>query len=74
MQADRNLVAKAINPVNSDQRIMYRLTGALNKFIAWKVKMDTASVTMPKKLPYIYGFQFNDLADLNSIIAVGHLC
>lgn len=65
----RNLVAPT-NPVRSDQRIMYRLTGALNKFIAWKEKMDAASVTMPKKLPYIYGFQFNDQADLNSIIAI----
>ena len=65
----RNLVAP-VNPVKSDQRIMYRLTGALNKFIAWKEKMDAASARMPKKLPYIYGFQFNDQADLNSIIAI----
>ena len=65
----RNLLTQ-INPVKSDQRLMYRLTGALNKFIAWKEKMRRMSHTMPKKLPFIYGFQFNDQADLSSIRAI----
>jgi hypothetical protein len=62
----RNLV-DPINPAKSDQFLMYRLTGALNKFISWKEKKDTASVVMPKKLPFIYRFQFNDQADLSVI-------
>ena len=49
---------------------MYRLTGALNKFISWKEKKDAASVTMPDKLPFIYGFQFNDQVDLTSITSI----
>jgi hypothetical protein len=65
----RNLVAP-INPAKSDNRVMYRLTGALNKFISWKEKMDAAYRTTPKRLPYIYGFQFNDQADLTIINAI----
>jgi hypothetical protein len=65
----RNLVAP-INPARSDNRVMYRLTGALNRFISWKEKKDAASVKMPEKLPYIYGFQFNDQADLTSIHSI----
>lgn len=56
----------SINPANSDMRVLYRLTAAVNKFIAWKGKMEAASIKMPKKLPFIYGFQFNDQADLSS--------
>lgn len=65
----RNLIAP-INPVKSDSQLMSRLTGALNKFIAWKEKMDASSITMPKKLPFISGFQFNAQADLSSITAI----
>src|ERR1700682_5310333 len=31
----------SINPCKSDNRVMYRLTGALNKLINWKDKQDT---------------------------------
>src|SRR5450631_3330817 len=48
----RNLIAP-INTVQSDLGLMFRLTGALNKFIAWKEKMNEESHTMPIKLPYI---------------------
>lgn len=65
----RHLVTP-INPVKDDQHLMYRLTGALNKFIAWKEKMERMSHIMPKKLPFIYGFQFNDQSDLSSIRAI----
>jgi hypothetical protein len=49
---------------------MYRLTGALNKFISWKEKKDQASANMPDKLPFIYGFQFNEQVDLTDITAI----
>jgi hypothetical protein len=49
---------------------MYRLTGVLNKFISWKEKKDQAYATMPDKLPFIYGFQFNDQANLTDITAI----
>src|ERR1700732_4562502 len=49
----RSLVAP-INPCKSDNRVMYRLTGALNKFMSWKEKRDQASATMPDKLPFIH--------------------
>ncbi len=65
----RNQVA-AINPCNSDIRILYRLTAAMNKFISWKEKRDSASLKMPDKLPFIYGFQFNDQADLTRITSI----
>jgi hypothetical protein len=65
----RNLVAP-INPAKSDNRVMYKLTGALNQFISWKEKKDKASVKMSDKLPFIYGFQFNDQADLTSIHSI----
>ncbi len=64
------MLVTQINPVRSDQHLMYRLTGALNKFIAWKEKIERMSHTMPKKLPFIYGFQFNTEADLSSIRAI----
>ena len=59
-----------INPANSDMRVLYRLTAAVNKFIAWKEKKDAASIKMPEKLPFISGFQFNDQSDLSSITAI----
>jgi hypothetical protein len=65
----RNLVV-SINPAKSDNRVMYRLTGTLNQFISWKEKKDAASVKMPEKLPFIYGFQFNDQSDLTSIHSI----
>ena len=65
----RNLIGP-INQSKSDSLTINRLNGAINKFISWKEKKDAASVTMPKKLPFIYGFQFNDQADLTSIIAI----
>jgi hypothetical protein len=58
-----------INPSKSNTQA-YRLNGAINKFISWKQKKDAAFITMPKKLPFIYGFQFNDQADLSSITAI----
>jgi hypothetical protein len=65
----RNL-AGLIYSSKSDSLLINRLNGALNKFISWKEKMDAASRTMPKKLPFINGFQFNDQADLTSIFAI----
>jgi hypothetical protein len=64
----RSLI-ETINPSKSNIQA-YRLNGAINKFISWKEKKDAASVTMPEKLPFIYGFQFNDQADLTSITAI----
>jgi hypothetical protein len=63
-------VVAPINPAQSDMRVLYRLTAALNKFITWKEKKDAASIKMPDKLPFISGFQFNDQADLSSIFAI----
>ncbi len=65
----RNLVG-LIYPYKSDSLLINRLNGAINKFISWKEKMDAASRTMPKKLPYIYGFQFNSKADLAIFSAI----
>jgi hypothetical protein len=59
-----------INPASSDMRVLYRLTAAMNKFISWKEKKEAASINMPRKLPFISGFQFNDQADLSSISAL----
>jgi hypothetical protein len=58
------------NPANSDMRVLYRLTAAMNKFITWKEKKDAASIKMPEKLPFISGFQFNDQSDLSSITSI----
>jgi hypothetical protein len=58
-----------INPSKSNIQA-YRFNGAINKFISWKEKKDAAFIAMPKKLPFIYGFQFNEQADLSSITAV----
>jgi hypothetical protein len=33
-------------------------------------KKDAVSATMPKKLLFIYGFQFNDKSDLDSIHSI----
>jgi hypothetical protein len=60
----------SINPAQSDMRVLYRLTAAMNRFIAWKEKKDAASIKMPDKLPFISGFRFNDQADLSSIFAI----
>jgi hypothetical protein len=65
----RNLVG-SIYACRSDSLLINRLNGALNKYISWKEKMDAASRTIPRKLPFIYGFQFNDQADLSSITAI----
>jgi hypothetical protein len=64
----RSLV-EAINPSKSNIQAV-RLNGTINRFISWKEKKDAASATMPRKLPFIYGFQFNDQADLSSINAI----
>ena len=64
----RNLI-EAINPSKSNIQAI-RFNGAINKFISLKEKLDAASRTMPKRLPYIYGFQFNDQADLTSIFSI----
>jgi hypothetical protein len=64
----RNFIDE-INPSKSNIQA-YRFNGAIHKFISWKEKKDAASITMPKKLPFISGFQFNDQAVLSSIIAI----
>jgi hypothetical protein len=58
-----------INPSKSNIQA-YRFNGAINKFISWKEKKDAAFIAMPEKLPFIYGFQFNEQADLTSITAI----
>ncbi len=63
------ILIEEINPSKSNIQA-YRLNGAINKFISWKEKKDAAFIKMPKKLPFIYGFQFNDRADLSSITAI----
>ncbi len=59
-----------INPSKSGSRTMYRFTGALNKYIGWQEKQDPASPVRRNGLPFIQGFQFNEQADLSSIMAI----
>ena len=65
----RNLV-RLIYPTKSDNLIINRLNGEINKFISWKEKATVTFKKMPPKLPFIYGFQFNTEADLSSISAI----
>jgi hypothetical protein len=65
----RKLVAP-INPARSDIKVLYRLTGAVNKFISWNRNRESISARMPPKLPFIYRFQFNDQADLSVIRSI----
>ncbi|HEY2348645.1 MAG TPA: hypothetical protein VGH64_06500, partial [Puia sp.] len=53
-----------INPCNSDKTMICRFTGALNKMISWKEKIDPFSPYLKKSLPFISGFQFNNQADM----------
>jgi hypothetical protein len=59
-----------INPSKSGSHTMYRFTGALNKYIGWQEKQDPASPVRRNGLPFIQGFQFNEQADLSSIMAI----
>jgi hypothetical protein len=63
-------IIQQINPCKSDKRMMYRFTGALNKYIGWQEKQDPASPVRQNGLPFIQGFQFNEQADLSSIMAI----
>ena len=65
----RNLIS-TINPCKSDNRVMCRLTGTLNKLISWKEKLNPATINKKDALPYISGFQFNDRASLSEIWAI----
>ena len=65
----RDLI-EPINPCITDKRMMYRLTGAWNKFISWQEKQDSASPVRKGGLPFIQGFQFNEHSDLESIRAI----
>jgi hypothetical protein len=59
-----------INPSKSGSRAMCRFTGALNKYIGWQEKQDPAFPVRQNGLPFIQGFQFNEQADLSSIMAI----
>ncbi len=50
--------------------MIYRFTVAMNKYVGWKKKQDPASPIRQNGLPFIQGFQFNDQADLSSIMAI----
>ena len=63
-------IIEPINPRVSDKRMMYRFTGAWNKFISWLEKQDPASPVRKSGLPFIQGFQFNEHSDLESIRAI----
>jgi hypothetical protein len=60
-------IVVGINPGKTDNRLMYRLTGALNKLISWEEKRDSNASGQEIKLPFLDGFQFNSAADLGSI-------
>jgi hypothetical protein len=57
-------VISPINPCNSDKTMIYRFTGALNKMISWKEKIDPVSPNLKEALPFISQFQFNNQADM----------
>jgi hypothetical protein len=59
-----------INPSKSDIRMIYRFNGVLNKFITWKEKIDKADLKVPRVLPYIQDFQFNEEGDLSSMRSI----
>ena len=63
-------IIQQINPSKSDQRMIYRVTGVLNKWLRWMENQDASSPNLQKGLPFIKGFQFNDQADLTSISAI----
>ncbi len=45
---------------------MFRLTGALNKFLSWKAKNAPLVNGILTDLPFISGFQFNNQCDLSN--------
>ncbi len=59
-----------VNPCKKDITVMFRLTGALNKFISWKAKNASTVNGILTNLPFISDFQFNTQCDLSNIPAL----
>ncbi|MEO6964187.1 MAG: hypothetical protein ABIY90_19630 [Puia sp.] len=51
-----------LNPSNTDKRVMFRFTGALNKFINWNSNRPETGKGRITGLPSLTDFQFNDQA------------
>ncbi len=62
----RDLI-KLINPGKNDIQVMFRFTGALNKFISWNEKQIPLPDDLQSGLPFLKDFQFNDQADLSNM-------
>lgn len=60
-------IIRSINPSKNDIQSIFRLTGALNKFISWKEKQTAVPVGAFDGLPYLKDFQFNGQADLSEM-------
>lgn len=58
------------NPCKKDITVMFRLTGALNKFLSWKSKNAPVINGILTDLPFISNFQFNSQCDLSNIAAL----
>lgn len=65
----RTLIAP-INPSNTNSHSSNLFTGALTRFINWREKQNVSSLVLQKELPFIGGFQFNNLSSLASISAI----
>jgi hypothetical protein len=59
-----------VNPCKKDITVMFRLTGALNKFMSWKAKNFPVVNGILTELPFISDFQFNTQCDLSNIPAL----
>jgi len=59
-----------INPSEDDVQVMFKFTGALNKFISWKEKQIEVPVDLSSGLPFLKDFQFNNQADLSNMTFV----
>jgi hypothetical protein len=57
-----------INPCKSDNAMIYKFTGALNKMIYWKEKMGNPFMGLTKNPGYIGEFQFNYRADMPFVL------
>jgi hypothetical protein len=59
-----------VNPCKKDITVMFRLTGALNKFLSWKSKNAPVVNGILTGLPFISDFQFNTQCDLSNVPAL----
>ncbi len=62
-----------LNPARTEKSCMYRLTGALNKFLRWKEKELPALDEPPAKIPFLQDFQFNELSKFTVLNAFSPL-